>query len=236
MKKPFVEKLLRGKVKQLGTENASNPMDRSWESAIFKETVEETILLTQTGLVGDEVADTKNHGGPDKAIFAYASKHYDYWKKELANESIGIGANGENLAVAFMDEDSVCLGDTYQFGQALFQVSQPRQPCWKPARRFRVMDFALQIQKTGKTGWYFRVLEEGLVKSGTELALIERPYPQWTITKCNDIMHDKKADLKLTEDLASCPLLAESWQATLNKRVAGKKSSIDERVFGPNQD
>lgn len=151
-------------------------------------------------------------------------------------QSIGIGSMGENLAVISMDEGSVCIGDTYQFGDALIQVSQPRQPCWKPARRFRMIDFALRIQDSGRTGWYFRVLKEGLVKNKVELVLLERPYPEWTISKCNEVMHVKKDDPKLAEELASCELLAENWKKTLTKRLSGENTQIDKRLYGPNKE
>lgn len=234
MSAPFVEKLLAGKVQQVGNPNAIDPMERQWETGIFKEIVTDKLWLGETGLIGDEVGDLKHHGGPDKAIFAYPIKHYEYWKKELDIAEMGIGAMGENLAVVHMDEHSVCVGDTYQFGDAVIQVSQPRQPCWKPARRFRIKDFALQIQNTGKTGWYYRVVKEGYVQGSLELTLLERPFPQWTIAKCNEVMHVKKDDLKLAEELANCHLLAENWKRTLNNRLAGKNPPIEKRIFGPN--
>lgn len=232
----FVEKLFMGKVKKIGDPNASSRMDKEWESGIFKNSVHDRVWLSKTGLTGDEVADTKNHGGPEKAVFSYPAAHYGFWKKELDLQSIGIGAMGENLAVHGMDEHSVCIGDTYQFCDAVIQVSQPRQPCWKPARRFKIVDFALQIQQSGRTGWYFRVLKEGFVQGERELALLERPYPEWTIAKCNEVMHVKTDDLKLAEELYSCEFLAENWKQTLAKRLAGEKSSIDKRVYGPNKD
>lgn len=236
MNTPYIEKLLAGKVRQVGNLNAADQMDQQWETGMFKEIVEDRIWLGKLGLIGDEVADTKHHGGPEKAIFAYPTKHYDLWKKELHLETLGIGAMGENLAVNHMDENSVCVGDSYQFGDAVIQVSQPRQPCWKPARRFRIIDFALRIQQTGRTGWYYRVLKEGFVQEKSEILLLERPYPRWTIAKCNEVMHVKKDDLKLAEELAACNFLAESWKLTLNKRLSGEKSSINKRMFGPNKD
>lgn len=235
MSAPYVQKLFTGKVKKIGNPAASNRMDQQWESGIFKTKVQEPLWLSKTGLTGDEVADTKNHGGPEKAIFAYPIIHYAFWKEEVGIKDIEIGGMGENLAVHFMDEHSVCIGDTYQFCDSVIQVSQPRQPCWKPARRFRKLDFALSIQKIGKTGWYFRVLKEGVVQGDRELELLERPYPQWTIAACNEIMHDKNAERKLTEALYSCEYLAESWKQTLSKRLAGEKPSIDKRVYGPNK-
>lgn len=230
-----MHKLFTGKVKQLGDPNAKDRMERPWETGMFKTEKDEQIWLSKTRLQGDAVADKKNHGGPEKAVFAYPIKHYDYWKKDLGLDSIGVGGMGENLAVLEADEFSVCIGDSYKFGDAVIQVSQPRRPCWKPARRYRVMDFALRIQNSGRTGWYYRVLKEGYVWSGIELELIERPYPKWTVARCNDVMYVYKDDLQLAEELASCELLSENWKRSLNRRLRGQSSSIEERVYGPNK-
>lgn len=236
MEEPFVHKVFTGKVKTMGDPNAKNPMDREWESGIFKKEKSEQLWLTKTGLEGDEIADKKVHGGPEKALFAYPIKHYTYWKKDLNNEDIDMGAFGENLAVLEMDEFSVCIGDTYKFGDTMIQVSQPRRPCWKPARRFRVKDFALRIQNSGRTGWYFRVLEEGHIISGIDIELIDRPHPEWTIAACNEVMYINKEDLRMAERLASVELLAPNWKRSLNKRLKGRSSSDTKRVFGPNID
>ena len=236
MAQPKVIKLFTGKVKQLGNLNANNRMDRPWESGMFKNEKEEPIWLGETALHGDEVADKKNHGGPEKAVFAYPIQHYTYWKEDLKLEAIDAGAMGENLAVLEMDESTVCIGDIYKLGNALIQVSQPRRPCWKPARRFQVMDFALRIQNSGRTGWYFRVLKEGYVQPGIELQLIERPYPEWTIATCNEVMYVHKDDMQMASNLASCELLAENWRRSLEKRLQGEASSIEKRVFGPNKE
>ncbi|KXH81924.1 MOSC domain-containing protein [Sporosarcina sp. HYO08] len=235
MMQPHVLKIFTGKVKQLGDPNAKDRMDRQWESGMFKTEKNERVWLGKTALEGDEVADKINHGGPEKAVFAYPAKHYADWKKELKLETIDMGAMGENLAVHDMAESTVCIGDIYQLGDALIQVSQPRRPCWKPARRFRVVDLALRIQDSGRTGWYFRVLKEGAIRRGERLELIERPYPKWTIAACNEVMYVRKDDRKLASDLASCELLAESWRQSLEKRLQGEAPSDERRVFGPNK-
>lgn len=235
MNEPFVHKIFTGKVKTVGEPDATDPMDRQWETGMFKEATDKQVWLTKTGLIGDEVADKKNHGGPEKALFAYPLKHYTYWKEDLELPTIDMGAMGENLAVLEMDEFSVCVGDTYQLGDAIIQVSQPRQPCWKPARRFRVMDLALRIQNSGRTGWYFRVLKEGNILSRIDMELIDRPYPQWTIAACNEVMHMYKDDLRLADELASCTLLAENWKRTLTNRLRGRESRLEKRVYGPNK-
>jgi len=236
MEEPHVHKLFTGKVKQLGMENAENRMDRPWKSGIFKTETKGKVWLSETGFTGDEVADTKNHGGPEKAVFAYPIKHYTDWKKELETDAIDMGGFGENFAVLEMDEYSVCIGDTFKVGEAIIQVSQPRQPCWKPARRFRIMDLALRIQNSGRTGWYFRVLKEGHVEAASDLELMDRPYPQWTIAACNEVMHVYKEDLRMAKELSSCDLLAPNWKRRLQKRLRGTESSINRRVYGPNKE
>lgn len=236
MGQPFVKQLRTGKVKEVGREDAKNPLDRRWQSAIFKSERKGPVMLYKTGLEADEVADTKVHGGPEKALFAYPAQHYLFWQQELETDEIDIGGMGENLVIEGADEYTTFIGDTYKFGEAIIQVSQPRQPCWKPARRYKILDFALRIQNSGKTGWYYRVIQEGYVEAGATLELIERPYPEWSIAACNEVMHIHKDDLRLAYELASCPLLAKNWKRTLTKRLRGQQSNVKKRVYGPNLD
>lgn len=236
MNAPYVDKILSGKVRQMGDPEATTALDKPWQSGMFKKEVEGKCWLGATGLEQDEVADTKNHGGAEKAVFAYPSSHYAFWQKKLGTDEIDVGAMGENFQVQEVDEFSICIGDTFEIGDAVIQVSQPRQPCWKPARRFRVMDFALQIQNSGRTGWYFRVLKEGYISGQSSLKLQERTFPQWTIAACNEVMHFNKEDLRQADDLAACSLLAPNWKRTLHKRLRGQHSSVGKRVFGPNKE
>ncbi|MFC3039431.1 MOSC domain-containing protein [Virgibacillus xinjiangensis] len=209
----WTEKVLVGRVKTAGI-----PADKPWESGMFKEDSSVRLWLGAVGLEGDEVADKKNHGGPEKAAFAYPSGHYSYWRENLELNGIEAGAMGENFAVKGLYEGDVCIGDTYAMGEAVVQVSQPRKPCWKPGRRFGRRDFALRIQETGRTGWYFRVLQEGLVGSGDSLVLQERPHPQWSVEVCNQLMFSKEPDWGLVEELITCPLLADTWKEPLEKK------------------
>ncbi|MFC5464995.1 MOSC domain-containing protein [Lederbergia graminis] len=231
----LLKQLFIGKPKTVGKKDAPNPMDREWTSAIFKEPVQGPIYVSKTNLHGDGQADLKNHGGPEKAVFVYPSEHYDYWRKELNGVDISAGGMGENFLLENASESTVCIGDTYQVGEAIVQVSQPRQPCWKPARRYKIKNLALLIQHTGRTGWYLRVIEEGYVEAGQSLRLLNRPFPDWTIARCNEIMHVEKDDLELARNLGDCELLAENWRTTLRNRVEkGVISNIQNRVYGPN--
>ncbi|MBM7650866.1 MOSC domain-containing protein [Neobacillus cucumis] len=230
-----LQKVYAGLPKTVGIKNAKQAMDREWTSAIFKEPVTDAVWVGKTGLTGDEQFDQKNHGGPEKAVFAYSSEHYTYWQTDHNITNISIGGMGENFVLENMNEDEVAIGDIYQIGEAIVQVSQPRQPCWKPARRFKTKNLALLIQNTGRTGWYFRVLKEGSVKAGEAFTLLQRPYPQWTIGKCNEIMHGQKQDFEQLKELAACEFLAPSLQDTLQRRVEKQETpDIQNRVFGPN--
>ena len=208
-----------------GVQDAEEPMDRPWVTGFFKEPVRGEIWLGQTNLVGDGQADLKNHGGVDKAVLAYAAAHYPYWQKQLDLLSLPYGAFGENFTVVGQSEASVCIGDIYTVGDAQVQVSQPRQPCWKLSRRWRIPDLAQQVKAVGRTGWYFRVIKEGTVEPGLELVLSDRFYPEWTVERANRVMHQERNNRQAAAELASCPLLATDWQKTLMRRGKEKHKS-----------
>ncbi|MCG3419764.1 MOSC domain-containing protein [Oceanobacillus jordanicus] len=169
-------------------------------------------FVGKTGLDGNKVTDN-----PDKAIFCYPIQHYTYWNDILDPPFSDFGELGEDMAVLEMGEQSVCIGDSYAVGDTVLQVSQP-----KSDTRFLDKEMAMKMLKTGKTGWYFRVLKEGNMQAGSDLTLLERPYPNWTIAACNEVMHLYKDDLRLTNDLAHCELLADNWRKILLKRLGGR--------------
>lgn len=232
----LLKQVFVGLPKTVGYKAAENPMEREWTSAIFKNPVQGPVWVGKTGLTGDGQWDTEHHGGPEKAVFAYAFENYPYWQKELGISEITSGAMGENLVMEKITEETISIGDTFQIGEAVVQVSQPRQPCWKPARRFKVKNLALLLQNTGRTGWYFRVLTEGIVEEGQTFTLVDRSYPQWTIQKCNHVIHAKQQNFEEIRELSKCELLAPSMRATLAKRVEMLETpDIRSRVFGPNE-
>jgi len=145
----------------------------------------------------------------DQAVFAYPIKHYTYISDEEIQD-MEVGEKGENFSMLEVDEFTVSIGDTYKLGEAIIQVSQPGKATTKHLE-----------DRNFQTGWFFRVLEEGYVKSETDLELIERPYPQWTIAACNEIMYVNKHDLRLADELYECELLGEQWRRVLRKRARG---------------
>ena len=192
---------------------------QAWKTATYKDPVEGPVLLTKEGFVGDTVADRRFHGGPDKAALVYGQDHYGYWLTDGFTEPLPPGAFGENLLVAGHSEKDSCIGDTYELGEALVQVSQPRQPCFKQARRWNIKDLVVRMNKAGRTGWYLRVVREGRVQAGDHFNLRERPCPEWPITRAHQVYHYGKSDRSATAELAACPLLAENWRETLLERL-----------------
>ncbi|MCA0457346.1 MAG: MOSC domain-containing protein [Chloroflexi bacterium] len=183
-------------------DDTSDHEGRVWRSGIFKTPVTGAVFLGRENFAGDGQADLKNHGGAHKAALMYAAAHYNYWRRVLPEHHWLYGGFGENLTVSHMTEDNVAIGDVYAVGTAQVEVSQPRQPCWKLARRWGQRDLAARVQQNGFAGWYVRVLEEGMVEAGQTLQLLERPNPEWTISRVFDILYNVDRDPAETRELA----------------------------------
>ncbi|HJS59493.1 MAG TPA: MOSC domain-containing protein [Vicinamibacteria bacterium] len=150
----------RGRVRDIG----------NWTTAFFKEPVLGPVWVENRGREGDQHADPRFHGGSEKAVLAYSADHSPAWRAELGLE-MPFGAFAENLTIAGLDETSVRLGDVFDRGEARLQVTQPRGPCVKIARRWERRDLTARVVRTG---WYLRVLVEGHVESGDPVRLVER--------------------------------------------------------------
>lgn len=209
-----------GLPRDYGSPAAADPHDRPWTTGFFKQPVTGPVQVARTQLAGDGQADLSVHGGVDKAVLAYSADHYTQWRLELGLPDLPHGAFGENLTITGLDESTVCIGDVWQFGPVRLEVSQPRQPCWKLARRWRLTDLPRRVVDTGRTGWYFRVLTEGAVIAGLTPELVERPHGEWTIARANDVHYHGRADRASTAALAACAALSESWRMHLLGRLA----------------
>lgn len=229
----IVESIQVGLPRALGDPTSSDPFDKPWTSGFHKSEVKGDVFVGLLNIEGDGQADLKHHGGPDKAINAYPREHQQYWESELGIE-LPHGSFGENLTVSGACEEDVCIGDIFQLGDVVVQVTQPRQPCWKLARRWRIKDLAVRVEQTGLTGWYFRVLKEGTISAPGEMTLIERPHPEWTVKLANEIMHHRKADHEIAKELSSCPALSQSWKASLSRRSQRIIDDDSPRLEGSN--
>lgn len=198
--------------------------DKAWTTGFYKRAVAERVWLGYQGLRGDQQADRKYHGGADKAVCVYAAEHYPDWRKSLNLPDMTHGAFGGNFTTQGLLEADVCIGDIFQVGEARVQISQPRQPCWKLARRWRIKDLTAQVEQNGRTGFYFRVLQHGWVEAGERFDLLERSFPEITIARANEVMHQRKEDFAAARELASCPLLSASWKDSLWLRAETKSA------------
>lgn len=191
---------------------------RELVTGIHKSPVSSSLFLSKTQLEGDGQADLVYHGGEDKAVCVYASEHYPHWEKQL-NKQLGFGAFGENLTVSGMLEDEVCIGDVYAIGEAVVQVSQPRQPCYKLAKRHDVADLAVQVQDTGYTGFYFRVLQEGVIPVHPHVERIQKHELGVTLAEANRVKYQDKSDVSAIKRILAVDALSASWRESFEKRL-----------------
>lgn len=194
----------------------------TWQTAFFKLPVAGHARVGRLGILGDQQADLKFHGGVDKAVLAYSADHYEHWRQHLNLPEMTGGGFGENLTIAGLDESTVCIGDHWQAGAVLFEVSQPRQPCWKMGRRWQIPDLPKQVIANGRSGWYLRVLQEGELAANANIALTHRPHPSWTITRASQILYHEPDNIDGMQQLASLPELSLAWKEELRERMAGK--------------
>jgi MOSC domain-containing protein YiiM len=191
-----------------------------WRTAFFKDVVARAVWLGPTNLAGDGQGNRKVHGGRDKAVLAYAADHYPVWRAELERPDLPFGAFAENFTISGLDENTVCIGDVYAIGEARVQVSQPRQPCSNITRRWRIDGLTQCVEKTGRSGWYLRVLAEAFVEAGMTVELLQRPRAEWTIERATHAMQRRKSNPAEAAALAALPELSVDWRRTLQKVVA----------------
>lgn len=223
-----IRHLYAGKVQPLGARQAP--------SAIAKAPLVGPWTITPTGLAGDEQGDRVNHGGPEKALHHYPRDHYARWAAEtpaLAARLAEAPAFGENISLSGMTEADICIGDVYRVGEVLLQVSQGRQPCWKLNERFGIKDMARRVQDTGRTGWYYRVLQPGRISPGDALELVERPQPDWPLTRLIDLLYRRTLAYDELARVAELPELAANWRAMAARRISNRVvENWDRRLEG----
>ena len=204
-----------GRPQTVGPTGDGGAWDRAWRTAFWKAAVSGPVRLRAANLDGDRQADLRVHGGPDQAVLCYSAEHYPWWRRELGLPEMPHGGFGENFTVSGQDELSVCIGDVYEVGEGLVQVSAPRGPCYKISWRWRRPDLLERVEETGRHGWYLRVLREGLVEAGQPLRLTSRPHPEWTIRRAADVIRLRKREPEPARRLAACEELGARSRARL---------------------
>jgi MOSC domain-containing protein YiiM len=206
MTEPRVGSIHLGKVAPLGPDAVP--------SGFVKQRVSTAVEVTTLGIVGDEQADLRVHGGPDKAVYGYASAHYAAWRRDHPQHTglLVPGGLGENLSIDGMTEAELCVGDVHAIGTARLQVCQPRQPCFKFALRFGDVLMPRAMIRNGRSGWYYRVLAEGLISPNDRVVVLDRPHPDFAFTRLVELISRHNATPAEWQRMRDMPGLALDWR------------------------
>jgi MOSC domain-containing protein YiiM len=191
-------------------------------TGIFKEPVaaDEAVAVTVTGLAGDGQADLENHGGLDKAVYAYTVENYAYWEQALGRPGLPHGQFGENFTVAGMPDEAVHVGDSFRIGEILVQVTQPRVPCFKLGIRMGSAEFVGQFMVSGRVGFYLRVLETGTVRAGDAIERVHSDPEGLDIRDCMLALQEGPRQQEIIRRALSIAALSDAWRDSLQRRLA----------------
>jgi MOSC domain-containing protein YiiM len=189
-------------------------------TGIIKDPVKGRVTLRTLNLDGDGQADLSVHGGPTKAVYVYPSEHYDYWKRELPGMELPWGMFGENFTTVGLLESQLNIGDKFHVGSATVTVTEPRMPCYKLGIKFGRPDIVKKFLASERTGFYFRVLEEGEVGADDGIRLIERNNDGLRVSDVTSLYTREKANLGLLRRAIKVEALPESWKSYFQHRLA----------------
>jgi len=188
-------------------------------TGIFKEPVQGPVILRTLNLDGDRQADLSVHGGVSKAVYAYASEHYEFWRRELPDMELPYGMFGENFTTEGLREDAVNIGDRFRAGTAELMVTEPRMPCYKLAIKFGRADIIKRFLQSRRTGFYFAVLKEGEVKAGDAIEPLSRDENNVAVADITRLYAFEKDDLVTLRRAVKLKALPESWRQYFQKQI-----------------
>ncbi len=188
-------------------------------TSIFKAPVTGPRRVDRLNIEGDRQADLSVHGGVNKAVYAYPIEHYAVWAAELQRDDLTLGQFGENLSVEGMLEDAVRVGDRFRIGTVELEVSQPRVPCRNLAIRMKDAEFPKRFLKSRRSGFYFRVIEEGILDTGDEIVRTHEARESMTIRELYDVMFGDDVGLETIRRAVELPELSAEWKRSLGERI-----------------
>jgi MOSC domain-containing protein YiiM len=197
-------------------------------TGIFKEPVGGRIMLRTTNLDGDGQADLENHGGVDRAAYAYSIENYDHWRRELGRDEFAFGQFGENFTVEEMVEDDIHIGDVFRVGDALVEVSQPRPPCFKLGIKMGMAGFPKLFLASGRVGFYLRVLEEGEVGARDAFERVESDPEQVSVREMSRLLFFEPENLEGAKRVLHVRALSPGWRDSFEERLT-KADTTDEQ-------
>jgi MOSC domain-containing protein YiiM len=194
-------------------------------TAIDKQSVSNSIYLSAHGLKDDETADEKYHGGLERALHQYPAEHYTFWQQAFTDRTdqqprFSAPGMGENISALGMTEENVCIGDQYQWGEAIIEVSQPRLPCFNLNTRWDVVDISVQMQDLSRCGWLYRVIKPGMVNPSDALIHIKRLSPATTVKQVCELFFNAPLNNENLTTLIEMPALSPYWGETAKTRLA----------------
>ncbi len=197
--------------------NVGLPKAVSWQgklvtTGIFKEPVNAPVMMRALNLEGDRQADLTVHGGVTKAVYAYPSEHYLYWRTELPGVDLPWGMFGENLTTEGLLEENVYIGDRFRVGETEVMVTEPRMPCYKLGIKFGRADIIKRFLASRRTGFYFAVVREGMVGTGDAIKLIGQEQQEISVADITRLYAFEKNDLKSLRRAIEVEALPESWK------------------------
>ena len=204
--------------------NVGLPREVAWrgmavQTGIFKEPVDGPVTISKLNLAGDQQADLTVHGGAAKAVYAYPAEHYEYWREKLLEVSFSWGKFGENLTTAGLTEAALCIGDRLRVGTAVLMVTQPRMPCYKLALRFDRDDMIKRFLTSRRSGFYFSVVEEGVVQTGSEVEMLSRDPNRVAVVDIVRLYLGQAHDPDLLHRAMNVSALPQDWKADLPLRA-----------------
>ena len=188
-------------------------------TSIWKHPVEGPVRVRRLNLDGDAQSDLRVHGGPEKAVYAYPSEHYDYWRRELEIDSLPWGAFGENLTTAGITESGIGIGDRIRIGSAELMVTQPRLPCFKLGIRFDREDIIKRFMRSGRSGFYLSVVLEGELAAGDQVEIVSRDANGVTVADVAATEEGSSLNRRLLERIIAVTALPESWKRHIRSRL-----------------
>jgi MOSC domain-containing protein YiiM len=204
--------------------NVGLPRKIPWQgkvvrTSIFKSPVSGTVRVSKLNLAGDQQSDLSVHGGIHKAVYAYPSEHYEFWRKEMPDADLRWGVFGENLTTQGVLEDEVRIGDRLRIGSAEFVVTQPRMPCFKLGIRLGRPDMVKRFLRSGRSGFYLAVLEEGQIAAGDSIQVLTRDEHGVTVADIVNLYQADATNQDLLRRASDLPALPPDWRDHFRKRL-----------------
>jgi len=204
--------------------NVGLPREVAWQgklvtTGIFKDPVKSPVMLRRLNLDGDGQADLTVHGGVTKAVYAYPSEHYAFWRAELPTMDLPLGMFGENLTTEGLLEDAVYIGDRFRVGEAELMVTEPRMPCYKLGIKFGRADIIKRFLASRRSGFYFAVTREGMVSAGDALELIGREQQDISVADITRLYAFEKDDVKALRRAIEVEALPENWKGYFRHQI-----------------